>query len=201
MFSLLAGGLIYYFGFDLVTMRGSGMDPTLSGGNMVLCVKQSLLDWLRGIVPEEFRQFGIDDVVLIRYEIESDDEEEPGREVRLIKRITAMDGDELDALVITDQPLTTGIYLKARVLGVMKFEDDGEVDDKIICVVDDDRNNGDAIKSLEDLPKRTIEQIEFHFNHYKDLKKPGTTHVKGFFGVEDATKVIEDAIARWQSAN
>jgi inorganic pyrophosphatase len=83
----------------------------------------------------------------------------------------------------------------------MKFEDDGEVDDKIICVVDDDRNNGDAIKSLEDLPKRTIEQIEFHFNHYKDLKKPGTTHVKGFFGVEDATKVIEDAIARWQKAN
>ena len=80
------------------------------------------------------------------------------------------DGDELDVLVITDQPLTTGIYLTARILGVMKFEDDGEVDDKIIAVVDDDRNNGDAIETLEDLPKRTIEQIEFHFNHYKDLK-------------------------------
>jgi len=31
------------------------------------------------------------------------------------------DGDELDVLMITDQPLTTGIYTKARVLGVMKF--------------------------------------------------------------------------------
>ena len=50
-----------------------------------------------------------------------------------------------------------------------------------------------AIKTLEDLPKRTIEQIEFHFNHYKDLKKPGTTQVKGFFGLEEAQKVIEDA--------
>ena len=109
------------------------------------------------------------------------------------------DGDELDALIITDQPLTTGIYLTARVLGVMKFEDDGEVDDKIICVVDDDRNNGDAIKTLEDLPKRTIEQIEFHFNHYKDLKKPGTTHVKGFFGVDEAKEVIAEAIKRWNN--
>ena len=110
------------------------------------------------------------------------------------------DGDELDALIITDQPLTTGIYLSARVLGVMKFEDDGEVDDKIICVVEDDRNNGDAIKTLEDLPKRTIEQIEFHFNHYKDLKKPGTTKVLGFFGTDKAQEVIADAIERWNKA-
>jgi len=107
------------------------------------------------------------------------------------------DGDELDVLVITDQPLTTGIYVKARILGVMKFVDDGEVDDKIIAVVDDDRNNGDSIKTLEDLPKRTLEQLEFHFNHYKDLKKPGTTEVKGFFGLEEAIKVIEDATKRF----
>ena len=107
------------------------------------------------------------------------------------------DGDELDVLVITDQPLTTGIYVKARILGVMKFVDDGEVDDKIIAVVDDDRNNGDCIKTLEDLPKRTIEQLEFHFNHYKDLKKPGTTKVKGFFGLKEAIQVIEDATKRF----
>ena len=107
------------------------------------------------------------------------------------------DGDELDVLMITDQPLTTGIYTAARVLGVMKFEDDGEVDDKIIAVPADDRNNGDAYQTLEDLPKRLIEQINFHFSHYKDLKKPGTTIVKGFFGKEDAQAVIAEAIERW----
>lgn len=107
------------------------------------------------------------------------------------------DGDELDVLLITDQPLTTGIYTKARVLGVMKFVDDGEVDDKIIAVPADDRNNGDAIQSLEDIPSRLIEQIEFHFNHYKDLKKPGTTTVKGFEGPGEAKKVIAAAIDRW----
>ena len=29
------------------------------------------------------------------------------------------DGDELDVLLLTDHPLTTGIFLEARILGVM----------------------------------------------------------------------------------
>ena len=81
------------------------------------------------------------------------------------------DGDELDVLLVTDDPLATGVYLEAKVLGVMKFSDDNEVDDKIIAVPADDRNNGNAYETLEDLPKQLIKQIEFHFNHYKDLKK------------------------------
>ena len=44
------------------------------------------------------------------------------------------DGDELDVLLVTDEPLPTGIFLEARIVGVMKFEDDGEVDDKIVAV-------------------------------------------------------------------
>ena len=107
------------------------------------------------------------------------------------------DGDELDVLLITEQPLTTGIYTTARVLGVMKFVDDGEVDDKIICVPLDDRNNGDKYQKLEDLPEQLIKQIEFHFNHYKDLKKPGTTKVEKFGDTEEAKQVIADAIKRW----
>ena len=111
------------------------------------------------------------------------------------------DGDELDVLMITDQPLTTGIWMKGRILGVMKFVDDGEVDDKIICVPEDDRNNGDCYKTLADLPKRTLEQIEFHFNHYKDLKKPGTTKVQKFGDIKEAKQVIKDAIARYEESH
>ncbi len=107
------------------------------------------------------------------------------------------DGDELDALIITDEPLPTGIFLEARVIGVMKFEDDGEVDDKVVVVPADDRNTGNAITSLEDLPAQLIKQIEFHFSHYKDLKKPGTTIVKGFEGADAAKAVIHESIERW----
>ena len=108
------------------------------------------------------------------------------------------DGDELDVLMITDQPLTTGIWMKAKILGVMKFVDSDEVDDKIICVPDDDRNNGDKYNELEDLPEQTLKQIEFHFNHYKDLKKPGSTEVKGFFGKDEAKEIIKKAIKRYK---
>ncbi|MBQ8996709.1 inorganic diphosphatase [Candidatus Saccharibacteria bacterium] len=111
------------------------------------------------------------------------------------------DGDELDALIITDQPLTTGIWLKTRILGVMKFVDGGEVDDKIIVVPADDRNNGDAYQTLEDLPAQLIKQIEFHFNHYKDLKKPGTTEVKEFADAKVAKAVIAASIDRYIEAH
>lgn len=107
------------------------------------------------------------------------------------------DGDELDVLVLTDQPLTTGIYLEARILGVMKFVDDGEVDDKILAVPADDRNTGNHYKTLEDVPAQKIKQITEHFNHYKDLKKAGTTTVKEWAGMDEAVKVIEEAIVRW----
>ena len=109
------------------------------------------------------------------------------------------DGDELDVLLITDAPLSTGVVVDARVIGVMKFVDGGEVDDKVIAVPSDDRNSGDAIQTLEDIPAQLIKQIEFHFNRYKDLKKPGSTVVKEFAGIDEAKTVIHDAIERWNN--
>lgn len=109
------------------------------------------------------------------------------------------DGDELDVLLVTDEPVPTGIWVASKVLGVLNFEDDGEMDYKIVCVPADDRNTGDRIKTLEDLGDRWKQKIEEHFRHYKDLKKPGTTNVMGWGGIEDAKEVISESIERWNS--
>lgn len=109
------------------------------------------------------------------------------------------DGDELDVLLVSQQPLATGLAVEARIIGVMKFVDDGEVDDKIIAVPADDRETDDAVKSLEDLPAQIIKQIEFHFNNYKALKKPGSTVVQKFGSIEEAKEVIAEAIERWKN--
>lgn len=109
------------------------------------------------------------------------------------------DGDELDVLVITKEPLPTGIFLEAKVIGVMKFEDDGEVDDKIVAVPADDRDSGNVVTTLDDLSPQLLKQIEFHFNHYKDLKKPGTTIVKSWGDVAEAKTVIHESIERWNN--
>lgn len=108
------------------------------------------------------------------------------------------DGDELDTLIIAPEPLPTGIWLEARILGVMKFEDDGEVDDKIVVVPADDRDSGDSIKSLDDIA-HIVKQLENHFTHYKDLKKPGSTKVLGWGDVEEAKMIIGQCIERYQA--
>ncbi len=107
------------------------------------------------------------------------------------------DGDELDTLIICPEPLATGVWLEARIIGVLKFEDDGEVDDKIVVVPADNRDD-DRVNSLEDIPQ-LVKQFEHHFTHYKDLKKPGSTVVKGWGDVEEAKAIIHVCIARWNN--
>jgi inorganic pyrophosphatase len=109
------------------------------------------------------------------------------------------DGDELDTLVVCDEPIPTGVWLEAKVIGVLDFTDDGEADHKIVVVPADDRNTGDSINSLEDLGDRWKQKIEHHFNHYKDLKKPGTTKVNGWGDVEAAKQIIKESIDRFNN--
>ena len=108
------------------------------------------------------------------------------------------DGDELDTLVVCDEPIPTGVWLEAKIIGIMNFEDDGDNDHKIIAVPADDRNTGDSLNSLADLGERWQQKVADHFNHYKDLKKPGTTKVTGWGNVEDAKKVIAESIERYK---
>lgn len=109
------------------------------------------------------------------------------------------DGDELDALVITSEPLPTGVVLEGKIIGVLKFEDGGEIDDKIVVVPADDRDSGSSINTLADLSKGLIAQTEHHFSHYKDLKKPGTTIVRGWGDIDEAKNIIHESIKRWDS--
>lgn len=108
------------------------------------------------------------------------------------------DGDELDVLLVCSEPIPTGILVKSKIIGILNFEDDSEMDYKIVCVPADDRDSGDSITSLDDLGKRWKEKIEFHFAHYKDLKKPGTTKILGWGDAKDAIKIIHECISRFK---
>ena len=107
------------------------------------------------------------------------------------------DGDELDTLSMCPEPLTTGVWLEARIIGVLRFEDDGEVDDKVVVVPADNRDD-DRINSLDDIPQ-LVKQLEHHFTHYKDLKKPGSTIVKGWGDVEEAKTIVKQCIDRYNN--
>ncbi len=108
------------------------------------------------------------------------------------------DNDPLDvAIVNVIEPLVAGCLAEVRVIGVMKFEDNGEIDDKIIAVLSDDRRS-DHIKSIDDLGEQFKKEGTYFWEHIKYLKKPGTGVTKGFFDKEEAIKVIKECEQRYK---
>lgn len=107
------------------------------------------------------------------------------------------DNDLLDIIFPrVTEALVPGSLVEARVIGVMKFEDSGERDDKIIAVLSDDKRS-DHISSLADLGEYALKEIEHYFEHYKDLKKPGTCKPLGFFDRDEALKTIRECADRY----
>lgn len=96
------------------------------------------------------------------------------------------DGDALDVVMLTTYPLAPGILVKARPVAVMNMIDSGEGDAKIIAVpVDDPRWK--EVKTLADVNKHTIKEIQHFFETYKQIQNK---EVK-IEGVDDADKAKE----------
>ena len=107
------------------------------------------------------------------------------------------DNDLLDFVVANvTEPLVPNSLVEARVIGLMKFEDSGERDDKVITVLSDDKRM-DHITSYEQLGGHWQKVTEHYFEHYKDLKKPGLCKVLGFFDTAEATKTIKECAERY----
>ncbi len=114
-----------------------------------------------------------------------------------IPRTWDEDGDPLDIEIVgVTEPLVPGSIVEARIIGVMTFDDGGEVDDKVIGVIADDKRL-DHITSFELLGEHWITETKYYWEHYKDLKKPGTCKVNGFFGIEKAIEIIKSCENRY----
>jgi inorganic pyrophosphatase len=115
----------------------------------------------------------------------------------LIPRTWDQDGDMLDFIIANvTEPLVPGSLAELKVIGIMKFEDGGERDDKVITVLADDKRVS-HINSYKDLGEQWEKVTAYYFEHYKDLKKPGTCKVIGFFDTAEAVKIIDECIERY----
>lgn len=107
------------------------------------------------------------------------------------------DGDPLDVEIVNiTEPLVPGSLVEARIIGVMKFIDGGEVDDKIIAVLNDDKRS-DHINSIDDLGEYFKKETQYFWENIKALKKPGTGKVETFDGKEEAIKVIKECSEKY----
>ena len=108
------------------------------------------------------------------------------------------DNDPLDIMIMNvTEPLVPGSLVEARVIGIMKFEDGGEIDDKIIAVLNSDKRV-DHVKSIKDLGEHFEKENTYYWEHYKDLKKPGTCKVLGFYDENEAIKITKECAERYR---
>lgn len=115
-------------------------------------------------------------------------------------RTLAGDGDPLDALVLTREPLHPGVLIRFRPIGVLRMTDDGEGDQKIIGVPTDKIDpTYVGIRDLGDLPAIERQRIEAFFRIYKDLPA-GRNPVKldEFGDAAEARALIEASMRRFE---
>ncbi|CAG8637994.1 3067_t:CDS:2 [Ambispora gerdemannii] len=107
------------------------------------------------------------------------------------------DGDPLDVVCLANYPTFPSCHLPIRIIGVLKMIDGNEEDDKILAVnaVDPRLNN---IQELKDISSEKLNEISNFFFRYKELEKK-KVEIKGFFGKEEAEKVLEKCQALYKN--
>jgi len=107
------------------------------------------------------------------------------------------DGDPIDVLVANTRPIIPGAVINVRPIGVLRMEDDGGGDEKIIAVPTPKiTQRYVGVRSYRDLPEITRQQIEHFFVHYKDLEPGKWVKLQGWGDVDEARRLIAEAIAR-----
>ncbi len=118
------------------------------------------------------------------------------RVTALSPQSTRGDGDPLDICVVSERPINrANIILNARVVGGLQMVDDGEADDKIIAVLENDNVWG-GVNELEDLPEILIERLRHYFSTYKLVPgQDANIFIEEVYSSEHALKVVEASLA------
>lgn len=103
------------------------------------------------------------------------------------------DGDPLDAMVLSHNPVVPLCIVKARPIGLFKMRDERGVDEKVLCAPCDDPRFS-KVKNINDLPEHLLKEIAHFFEHYKELEKGKFSEVIGWFGSKEAKECIKNAM-------
>ena len=87
--------------------------------------------------------------------------------------------------------------INVRPIGVLKMQDDGGGDEKIIAVPTPKLTKRYAhVMNYTDMPEITLQQIVHFFAHYKDLEPGKWAEIIGWGDAEEARRYISMAIER-----
>jgi inorganic pyrophosphatase len=114
-----------------------------------------------------------------------------------IPRSYCDDGDPLDVLVLGNEPVNPLSIMVARAVGMMRMQDEGKGDDKVIGVHLHDPAFAD-ITDVEQLPAHTFDEIKRFFLDYKTLEKKEVV-VDEIAGRVAAVQAVREALQLYRA--
>ena len=102
------------------------------------------------------------------------------------------DGDPLDVMIMTTEPIPPGVLVEVRPVGVMHMIDDGEGDDKILAVPVGDKRF-DHVQDIGDVSPHLLKTYQHFYENYKKLQNK-VVEIPGIEGKEAAMAAVEKSV-------
>ena len=109
-----------------------------------------------------------------------------------IPRTFCDDGDPLDALVLSQEPVLPLTIVDARAIGVMRMRDEKGIDDKIVAVSVRDPAFAEYTDGNQ-LPGHRLREIQRFFQDYKVLEHKEVI-IDDMLGPADAFRIIRESL-------
>lgn len=117
----------------------------------------------------------------------------------LIPDTLALDGDELDILVLSSEPVFPGCYVECRPIGGLEMWDQDEPDEKILAVpIGEPRWQN--LTTYTEVPAHLLREIEHFFLRYKELEKK-VTKIGQWRDASWAFERIDASLRRYRERN
>ena len=103
---------------------------------------------------------------------------------------TAEDGDQLDVLLLVEEPSLPGSVQSARPIGLLDMTDGKGLDVKILAVPEGDARFSD-VAHINDLPDHWCREIKTFFETYKQLDRKAAPKIRSWHGPKAAWRAID----------
>jgi inorganic pyrophosphatase len=109
------------------------------------------------------------------------------------------DGDPLDICMLSERPISrTEVILNSRVVGGLQVIDNGEADDKIIAVLEND-NFWETVEDIDGLPDILVDRLRHYFETYKmTAGQKADLHIEKVYDYSHALKVVKASIEDYE---
>jgi inorganic pyrophosphatase len=122
------------------------------------------------------------------------------RVARLMEGASMGDRDPLDICVLSERPIERAeVIVTARVVGGLPMLDQGEADDKIVAILEDDPVYG-PIREIAEVPEALLSRLVHYFATYKLVPgAAGGPRVGEAYGREHAEVVVAAALEDYRA--